>query len=248
MTTALTKTNTGGGLAAFSGDNNPFLADAVRAGTDNGNTYISFSGNTGKWTFKGQEIDEGAVFAFDLMNAERGWIAWKGGKPVEKLMFSILNGDPIPDESTLTDHWDGVPPGKRPKETDGWREIVSVMIRDLDGGPDMELSLPGSPGYRPINRLLKEFGSKVRMKMVDGEYMVPLVEIGSESFDGKGGKKYAPILTLTDWISRQELDNIEISAPAEAEVVEEVVKTSTVKTTPGVRPTAGSARPTGRRV
>lgn len=252
MSTAMTEADaTARGLAAFAGDSNPFLDDAQRVGAD-GAAYVAFSGNTGKWTFKSQEIDVGTVWAFDIFNAERGWIAWKNNKPVEKLMMPIIDinaSNPLPTEDQLTDHWDGLPPGKRAKETDGWREVVTVMVRDLDGGPMMELTLPGSPGYRPINRLIKEFGGKVRMNLDDqGQPKLPLVEIGSESFDGRGGKKYAPILKLVDWISQGELDGIEIvEAEAEAEVAPPPPPQPTKPPVSVPRVGAG-ARPVGKRV
>lgn len=246
MSTAIAKTDTARGLAAFSGNSNPFLDDANRSGADAASAYIAFSGNTGKWTFKGQEIDVGTILAFDLWNAARGWIAWKNNKPVEKISVPILDNLPLPSEDELTDHWDGAPAGKRPKETDGWREVVIVNVRNLDGGPPMELSLPGSPGYRPINRLIKEFGAKVRANIDDaGEPMIPLVEIDAESFDGRGGKKYAPILRLTDWMSRAELDGIAVT-----EGVEEAVAPAPAPAPAPARPAPAAAanRPIGRRV
>ena len=204
-------------IAAFNGDDNPFTQDAAEHGvTDAGR--LSFSGNTGNWKAGNDPVEAGSQYVFNCMEASRGWMAWKNNKPVAYHWASVVKREKLPDVSELADHWEGVPKGKRPKETDGWSYVVRIPVRDLVGGPQLEITLPGEPSYRPINKLLLAYGQNMKFHLDPNtkRYKMPIVEIDSESFDGKGGTKYAPILTIVDWISEDEMIRLasEVATPA----------------------------------
>lgn len=195
-------------MAAFA-DSNPFLDDADSHGiTDN--ARLRFSGNTGIWQIGKEPVENGYQFVFNVMEVARGWVAWKNNKPVDQKWASVMKREALPrDESELPDHWDGVPRGKRPKETDGWAYVVKFLVADPNNGITYELTLPGDGNYRPANRLIKQYGQQFKFHPDGvGGFKMPIIEIDSESFDGRGGKKYSPILKVVDWISEAEMTQL----------------------------------------
>lgn len=202
------------GLAAFSGNANPFTKAADHAGVGTGAQRLNFNGRNGGW-FVGREVlEDGTTLAFDMLNAKWVWTAWKGKRPVETLTYSILNGELPPPEETLENHWlDGK------KNTDGWAKGIIVKVIEIETGATYETTLKAETPYRPVMRLLREFGEKVKATEDDnGEYGVPLIEIGTTSFETKSGDTvYAPVLNLVGWVTRSDLDDItEAAERAEA--------------------------------
>lgn len=190
------------GLAAFAGGTNAFEEYATDLGVAS-DSYLRFSGKTGVWDIKGQPVDPGSAFVFDIYKSLRGWQAWKSNKPIDHVWASIANRETLPTLEELPDHWMDL---ATKKSTDSWRMIIKVPVAEADGGPWMELSLPGEQAWRPINRLIKDYASKVKMYMDEtGQPKLPIVEIDVEKKDGAQGVYYAPILTIVDWIAEDEM-------------------------------------------
>jgi hypothetical protein len=233
------------GLLAFTEAADVFSNEAAAMGVQNGQ-YISFSGKTGRWAIKGQEVDPGTCFAFHMLACQKGWRAWKNEKPVEQIWSNFVNGEPLPAEKDLTNHW----PNGKEHTTDGWQSVIKIDIRDLEGGPQMDLTLPSEKPWRPVWRLIKEFGDKAKLNRDDkGQYKIPVVEIGTEQVKGKSGTFFAPTFKIVDWLSEQDMaervgEFLDANSPAE-EVVEEVVEKVTevippparapTRTAPGIR-------------
>lgn len=198
----------------FSGASNPYEDYANDMGVSSG-LYLRFNGNTGQWSVKDQILGDDFQFAFDLMNAQQGWVGWSNGKPVNKMMVSIISRTPLPNESDL-------PPIEKVKDSDGWRKVVVVSVRDVDGEwEQMDLTLPAGEPWRPINRLIKEYGQNVRQQWdaAAGLPKVPIISVGAEAFELKktAGKKYAPTFKIVEWIPHGEMQEIVAAAEAARE-------------------------------
>lgn len=202
------------GLAAFAGSDNPFTKAADHAGVGTGGQRLNFNGRNGGWFVGKDALDDGTELAFDMMSSKWVWTAWKAKRPVETLTYSIIDGELPPPEETLTNHWiDGK------KNSEGWQKGIMIKVTNPETGEDFETTLKAETPYRPINRLLREFGEKVKANLDDaGEPKVPLIEIGTTSFETKGGDTvYAPVLELKGWVTREELDTVrEAAVRAEA--------------------------------
>lgn len=189
------------GLAAFAGEvADVFAHEAAVMGVQNG-AYVAFSGRDGKWTSQGQDIDDGTHLAFHIVHCQRGWRAWKDKKIVDQVWSPFIGGDPLPTQDELVDHW---PNGKPNGE--GWESVIKIDVRDLEGGPQRDLVLKAEAPWRPVWRLLKDFGEKAKIhKDAEGNYKIPIVEIGSNRVDGKNGVFYSPILNIVDWVDEAEM-------------------------------------------
>jgi len=191
-----------GGLGALMDPlNNPFLAHAEELGVKGG-AYLRHNGNSGQWTTVGQTpVDDGSLWAFNLLHAERGYQGWGDGKLIDEVWVSIMSRQPLPDVSQLQVI-------QKKKESDGWRLSVKVPVRSVDGGPQCDMVMKADTAYRPINRLLKEFGQQVALN-IDPKTKrpkIPIVEIGSEGFEVKGvGTKHAPTFKIVEWRTEEEL-------------------------------------------
>lgn len=230
MTNNLATTTGGRGLTAFAGGVNPFKQAADDAGVSSGKR-LNFNGKTGGWSIGQSPVDDGTVLAFDLWNAKYVWTAWKSKKPVESRMYSIVNGEVPPNADQLPDHWIG---GK--KNSEGWQLGILVKVVDPDVGDELETTLKADNPWRPILKMLAEYGTKMKANMdEEGNFKIPLITIGTTSFETKDGDTvYAPTLELTDWISIAEMDTIrEASETAAAgEYVEEVAAPAQTKAAP----------------
>ena len=208
---ALIAAQNGGLLAAFQGPENPFTQYANEKGVSN-DGFLRFNGNTGQYSVNGQVVEHGTVMAFNLIEAMQGWMGWSNNKPVHTILVPILSRERPP---TI----DKLPPlPASGKETDGWREVVRIAVRDTEGGPQLDFTLPSGESWRPVNRLLKDYGEKVKMNVdADGQFKVPLVELGGREFDGKGGKKWSPTFKIVDWMTQNELADLAAAYDANAD-------------------------------
>src|SRR3954466_3762471 len=80
-----------------------------------------------------EELKAGTRLAVAMLEAERGWVRWRDGKPVERRMARIAGRAPIPqryelghDDESLWDR-DG---DDRPR--DPWQFMIEFPARELD--------------------------------------------------------------------------------------------------------------------
>lgn len=202
MSNELVSKAASGGLAALMDPvNNPFLQDAAEQGV-RGGAYLRFNGNTGQWVTIGQQpVDDGSLWAMNLLHAERGYQCWSEGKLIDEIWVSIMSRQSLPAVSELRHV-------EKKKESDGWKMAVKVPVRATDGGPQCEMVMKADNPNRPINRLLKEFGQQLALNMDPATKLpkVPVVELGAESFVVKGvGTKFSPKFRIVEWRTEAEL-------------------------------------------
>lgn len=237
------------GLSAFlsAAGNNPFTSLATEYNVPTG-AFLKFSGNTGEFSYKGQVIEHGSVFAFNMMEMRKGWICWKDGKAQEQHMVRVLSAERVLEKDELTDHGPY-------KEGEGWAEQIGVTIRDLEGGDQLELNLSSKGGRNALIRLANEYGTKARMNLDDnGDPKVPLVEVSAQSFKSKlaAGTKWAPQFKIVQWMTMDELAVLsENAGEVDADAAAQHVPSSDPQPQPaqpaGAQPQQASQPPMQRR-
>lgn len=203
MSNDLVKQAANTGLSFLAGGANPFSSMMAEYNVPSG-AFLKFSGNTGQFTYKGQIIEHGSTFAFNMIEMKRGWVCWKDKKVADQHMVRVLSNDQPPEFSELKDYGPY-------REGEGWSEQVGVPVRDLEGGEQLEMNLSSIGGRNALVRLADEFGQKVRMNMdEEGNPKVPIVEITAQSFESQkaAGTKWAPIFKIVDWMSVEELSEL----------------------------------------
>ena len=154
----------------------------------------------------GEELKPGTRLAVDMMNAERGWVRWRDGKPVERKMVRIAARVPVParyelghDDESLWDK-DG---DDRPR--DPWQAMIEFPARELDGERREVVISGGSRGWEGCCKaLLAEFAQGARQNT--GK--VPVVELGSDSYQHRTyGRVKVPALPIVAWMAEEELIN-----------------------------------------
>lgn len=239
------------GLSAFANGDVDDIAARFNGRTDeigvSSGMFLRFSGNTGEWSVKGEIVPPGTHFAFLILHAEEGWQCWYDNKPIKTLLNPVIDRVPVPTEDKLPPL-----PGPKKLETDGWRRVVKVQVRDLAGGPQMDLTLPAESPYRPIWRLIKEYGQKVRMNIDENRRpKIPVIEVGTEKFMSKktGTHKFAPILTIAGWESEEDLAALasgsgpEEDVPAQEQIAAPAVTAPTVQAEVTIPQQASAATP-----
>lgn len=229
MSNALT-TQAPAGLLALTDDDLDNLAGSAKiigAEYNVGSAYMKFSGNDGSYSTQDQPIEHGSVFIVDVLGFKRGWVCWKDEKLVERVQVSCWPHEPLPPQSSLTDHG---PYAKRPdgKPAGGWVEEFSGLFTDPASGEVYKFNTSSRGGVRAMAGLWQEFAKKQKMfRDEHGQPKLPIVEIGANSFKVAGaGTKYAPTFRIVDWMDRSEYNTLAPSGETEAveEQVEEVVE------------------------
>jgi hypothetical protein len=202
-------------VTAFTGGNNPFTNFGNEAGSFG--AFMKFSGNTGEFSYgsDNEPLEVGTQLAVNMMQMERGWVCWIGGKPYETIMNKLMDEVPMRAEEDLPDHTSKY----QNEKDDGWVRQTSVPMAMLDDGSELEFKTSSKSGIMALQKLSKEFGTKCHLHVDDnGEAMMPIVEIGSVSFPIRNGKetKHAPTFKIVDWISASELMSVTDSAAAAA--------------------------------
>lgn len=235
------------GLAAMAAGDNAFTGLAAELDVPLG-AFLKYSGNDGTYQFKGQIIEHGTSLLFNMNTLKKGFICWKGGKPVEQKMVLVTSGERMPVKDELTDH------GPYTVEGEGWAEQLGVQVINPADGTTMELNLSNRSGITALTQLAQAYGTKRKFNMDDdGSYKVPVVEISARSFTLKNapGKKWAPNFEIVAWISEAEMaeyvtvsgDNDEDYDSADVEAVEVVEEPAPARAKPAAKPAPARAKP-----
>lgn len=187
----------------LAGGSDPFAAYSKEKEVSRGRKFLRFSGNTGIYTIGDDTVPMDTQFVFNVWDAKRGVLGWSNGKPIHKLMYKIISGKVPPPESMR-------PELPIMKQTDGWKDNVTLDVRDIDMEyPQLELTLAAEHGGRPINWVIDEYSAEgKKRRQPNGRPYVPIVELNSVTIDTPGGTKYKPVLTIVDWMTDEELEEL----------------------------------------
>ncbi len=169
-----------------SGNKNP------RAGAGDG-TYLNFSGKTGRFhTGSGDDKSEYDVSTLLLPNIsafQNGWTCWKGGRPVETRLATIMK-PPVPTPD-MEEHG---PFDKRNGE--GWHQTKAMMLRDIDSEEQYYFKTNSVSGVDQIAKLEKAIADRARR----GEAAWPVFNFKIEEFKAHGHTNFKPVIVVEGWL------------------------------------------------
>jgi hypothetical protein len=150
-------------VTAFTAGNNPFTNFGNEAGSFG--AFMKFSGNTGEFSYgsDNEPLEAGTQLAVNMMQMERGWVCWIGGKPYETIMNKLMDEVPMLAEESLPDHTSKYQNDK----DDGWVRQTVVPMALLDDGSELEFKTSSKSGIMALQKLSKEFGTKCHLHVDD---------------------------------------------------------------------------------
>jgi hypothetical protein len=174
---------------------------------------------------KNIEVEEGSEWAVNPMSLQVGFIAWKGGKPVDKKMRSIFQPaytrDELPDVGA---------------EWDANVSMQLMCVHGEDKGTVVEYQANSVGGRKAFDNLAAELQAQSDK---DPENIVPVVDLISDSYQhAEYGKIHNPIFKVVRWMA---MDTGNAGAAPEAEEPKAAAKTETTA------PKQEAAAPTRRR-
>lgn len=185
-------------------DSNPWL----EAGAENSffGSILKFSGNDGKYSFgkKDEEeyLDDGHELIANLIGVQHGHICWVEGSPKDEINYLVMERPKLPSIDTLPDYG----PYKKYQDgsEDGWVEQIVLQLYSPELDQAFTVKLAGGSKLRAGRQLISAFGKKGVGKLgKDGLPMLPVIELGSNSFtlkdNPKAGTKYAPVFKIVDF-------------------------------------------------
>lgn len=168
-------------------------ADASNGGGDV--SFVQFSGKHGRYSVgrDKDEMDPEAKFVLDPSGNRRGFICWKGSKPVDRVSWSIFAPEQAVDEVDLEDHG----PYKK-NSGDGWSVERAFIAKGLDG---MQISFSTSSvsGNNAIADLWNEISGRMRA----AEPFFPVISFDMEEFTAQEKKNYKPVFVIEAWVTAE---------------------------------------------
>lgn len=198
----------------------PEGADPFGAGTDAyaATTYMKFKGASGQF-LAGQdedEIEHGTEFAANIYDAQWIWTFWWDGKVIETV-DTFLREDPmafehmpdfLPDDDDIDMSFEDIVQAQKDDPAnfrDGWSVQASFGLRPLDGSDEeYTLRLGGSVSLRAFHALRRSYGRQYKLKAG----LTPIIALTADQYKSKiagVGKRYAPVMKITDWASEEDL-------------------------------------------
>jgi hypothetical protein len=148
-----------------------------------------------------------------METALHGWICWVEGEVMAEENVLIASGKSIPKESELEDF--GPYAVNSDGTQDGWSEQYVFHFYWEKEDLAFTLKLSSKSGLRAAKQLVRTYGKSYGVKIgADGDVQIPVIEIGSTSFDvkkedgtinKKAGKKHAPVFKIVDWADKSEV-------------------------------------------
>ena len=209
---ALTKSATGGAVANFA---NPFAAAGAGAGNA---TYMKFKGASGDFLFgqDDEEMKHGSTFGADIENSKWVWSFWWEGDVLETIETRVdqnplaFENEPdfLPDDYTGDMSLEEIRAEQADRKStfmDGWSCQAVLGMRAVGGeAEEFVLKLNQGVALNAFRTMLSSYGRVFRMKTG----LVPVIELSARSYVSKNktvGKRYTPVLKITEWLSEDEL-------------------------------------------
>lgn len=174
----------------------------VASGSQQGVTYVNFSGKKGVYQAgkAKEDIDEDRVFFMDFRFTIKGWNCWKGNKPVDKHRWRALDRKSAVLEKDLEDHG---PYNDRLGE--GWRPMIGFWAKAFDD-PDTtyEFTTDSVSGRNSVDDLMTETLDRVKK----GEPFFPAFHFGREEFEAQGQTNFKPVFEIAGWLTEGQITAI----------------------------------------
>lgn len=158
-------------------------------------SYMSFSGKKGRYSIgqDGREPGEDEPFLVSPRHFKKGYICWKGGRPVDERMAGykepkILAPDP-------SEH------GPFDRNEDGWYFARSFGAKSLENSEQVQLTNNSKSGVSTI----ADLELAIRERLNAGEPCWPIITFGKEEFESKGYKNDKPVFDIIKWLSSAEV-------------------------------------------
>lgn len=165
--------------------------DASNGGGDV--SFVQFSGKTGRYSVgrDKDEMDPGDKFVLDPSGNRRGWICWKGSKPVDRVDWSIFSPEQAVEEHELEDHGP-----YRANSGDGWSVQRSFMAKGLEG-LQIQFSTSSVSGNNAIADLWNEISGRMRA----AEPFFPVISFDMEEFTAQEQTNFKPVFNIEAWVT-----------------------------------------------
>lgn len=170
-----------------SGDRNP------RSGASGDGKYLNFSGKSGRFSVgAGEDKDEYDIETLLLPNIaafQNGWVCWKGGRPVDTRMASIMDPPVVTPDMNEHGPFDS-------KNGEGWYQAKAMMLRDIDSEEQYYFKVNSVSGVDQIAKLEKAIADRAKR----GEPAWPVFKFKIEDFKAHGHTNYKPVIVVEGWL------------------------------------------------
>lgn len=174
--------------------------------------YLSFHAQRGEFYVKDNDnevsVPVGTRFAVNWQEITHGFVCWKGGKVFDSVSWNLLARPSLPDVDALPDH--GPYETDANNRQDGWKEQVSIPLKDLKTGIEYIFKTGPDSSVRATRRFLGELTNELALRLppdgADADAVkigLPVLVNGKSHFVPKGrtNKVFVPKFDLEkEWI------------------------------------------------
>lgn len=162
-----------------------------------GGLFINFSGKMGKYSI-GQDKDEedpDEYWLIDMSASSSGYICWKGGKPVEKLMAKVGSPAIVPPEPDRNGPFND-------RAGEGWYKARALVMHSIDRGLIGEFTNNSISGVSEMSKLQEESVDRLRAESP----FWPVISLGKEPFGTQGNWK--PMFERHGWLTTAQVNDL----------------------------------------
>jgi hypothetical protein len=172
--------------------------------------YLFHNGKTGQWSTgidPSLPVETGRVLAVHVADTLSGFIQFrgKGETPIQKWWPTFLF-DYDKCRATLPDNdpalWTR---NKKGQLEDPMRQGILMPMTDPNTREDFVFANYSRSGVRAAKRLIAAYVKQMKAAPQTHSGCVPVIQIGSRSFDTDEGTSFAPTLTGIDWMRTSDL-------------------------------------------
>ena len=171
---------------------------AGQSALPDGEYYFTFSGKSGKFTYKEKEgndfvtkeIPTDELFLVSPLHFQHGWMCWKERKVMGRMFASIFDEHPHLADPELHGPF-------RAGSGDGWSQARQMTMRSMLQPITGHLTLSSESGKRVIGDLQGQMAAQLEI----GAPAWPLVYCKPEEFEAQGFKNYKLVFDVQGWLT-----------------------------------------------
>lgn len=171
----------------------------IGSGSQQGVTYVNFSGKLGRYNVgkNKEDMDPDRLFFMDFRLAIKGWNCWKGSKPIDKHRWRAIDRSKAVHEHELEDH-----SPYNDKKGEGWRPMAGFWAKALDGDETTyEFTTDSTSGRNSVEDLFVATIDRLKKK----EPFFPVFAFECEEFTAQDSTNWKPVFTVAGWLTEDQI-------------------------------------------
>ena len=181
---------------------------SMPGGGDSNVQYLDFDGLSGDWKLNKEPVDPKSIGRILVPRQAlfEGCIEWANNSPLQKIRRQLLG---VPYDEPMSERLFTKPlsPGAYKKDSDGPTLVYGFIGILLDDGGNVVFEKNSMGASKAVNNLATTTTQAVA---AFGEFVHPVIELGSESYEGAHRTIYNPLLSIVGYVTDARANEVDV--------------------------------------